>query len=261
VRKSKILARIRAGQPAKIAFMGHFLPPFIAFAADTGYDGIWLDLEHRAMEQREVQALMAFFHLYDLDCMVRPSTREKARLYRYLEDGAAGLMIPHVSDAETVRKLVTSVKFPPLGDRGIEGKGLEANYGLDLPPSGNRNIFAEHANQETFLAVQLETPQAVASINEIAAVPGLDGVFIGPADLALRMQYEKDPLPYRSTLEKVAAAAKANGIAWGALPRSTDELAEFAALGAQYWVWGTDIQFLRVGLKQASSELDEILKS
>ncbi len=100
MRNSKILAKIRAGKPARLAMMGHFIPIFVAHAANLGYDGIWLDLEHRAMDSREVQAMLAFFHLYDIDCMVRVPTREKGQLYRYLEDGATGLMIPHVSDVE-----------------------------------------------------------------------------------------------------------------------------------------------------------------
>src|SRR5688500_10925953 len=160
MRKSKILAKIRAGKAAKIAMMGHFLPPFVAFAANLGYDGIWFDLEHRAMDSREIQAMLAFFHLYDIDCMLRTPTREKGQLYRYLEDGATGLMVPHVSDVESARDLVQRVKFPPLGDRGLEGRGLETNFGLDIP--GTRDPLVEHALRETFLFLQIETPQGLA---------------------------------------------------------------------------------------------------
>ena len=97
MRNSKILAKIRAGRPARIAYLGHFLPRYVAHAAHQGYDGLWIDLEHNAMDTREVQMLLAFTHLYDIDGMVRVPTREKTRLYRYLEDGAAGLMVPHAA--------------------------------------------------------------------------------------------------------------------------------------------------------------------
>ena len=63
MRKSKVAARLREGKPVRLAMLGHFIPPYIAFAADAGFDGVWLDLEHRAMESREVQALLAFFDL------------------------------------------------------------------------------------------------------------------------------------------------------------------------------------------------------
>ena len=118
MRKSKTLARIRNGEPVRICSLGHFIPAYAQYAARAGFDCIWLDLEHRAMNDREVQALLAFFHKFDIDCMLRPSTLEKARLYRYLEDGATGLMIPHVSTSEKARLLVDACKFPPLGDRG-----------------------------------------------------------------------------------------------------------------------------------------------
>lgn len=75
-------------------------------------------------QAREVEALLAFSHLFDIDIMLRPPTLEKTRLYRYLEDGAAGLMIPHVSTAGKAKMLVDAVKFPPLGDRGLDNAGL-----------------------------------------------------------------------------------------------------------------------------------------
>lgn len=108
MRKSKILAKVRAGQPARLAMMGYFIPAFVAYAAKLGFDGIWLDMEHHNFDDREVQSILAFFHLYDIDCLVRPPTREKARLYRYLEDGATGLIIP-----------MSMMPLPPTTDCGL----------------------------------------------------------------------------------------------------------------------------------------------
>ncbi|MDX2258253.1 MAG: aldolase/citrate lyase family protein, partial [Hyphomicrobiaceae bacterium] len=175
MRKSKVRHKLREGQPALLAMLGHFLPPFVAYAAHAGYDGLWLDLEHRPMDAREVQALLAFCHHYDIDCLVRPPTREKGELYRYLEDGAAGLIMPHVADAETARSIVDKVRFPPLGDRGIAGFGFETNFGLDA------GSLTAHANEETLLIVQIETVEGVANVDAIAAVAGVDGLYIGPA--------------------------------------------------------------------------------
>lgn len=74
--------------------------------------------------------MLANFHLADIDCLLRAPTLEKTRLYRYLEDGATGLMIPHVSTAEKAKSLVESVEFPPIGDRGIDGAGLDSDFYL-----------------------------------------------------------------------------------------------------------------------------------
>ncbi len=111
MRKSKTLAKIRAGEVARFCCLGHFIPAYIRHAAHFGYDCIWLDLEHRCIDDREVQALLAFFHLFDIDCMLRAPTFEKTRLYRYLEDGATGLMIPHVSTPEKAATLADSVSL------------------------------------------------------------------------------------------------------------------------------------------------------
>ena len=122
MRNSKVLKKFRSGEFARICGMGHFLPFFIRHAAHSQYDGIWFDLEHRAMTDREVQSILALCQLHDIDCMIRPSTREPARLYRYLEDGTAGFMFPFVNKRQAARQLVRAVKFPPWGTGGSMGR-------------------------------------------------------------------------------------------------------------------------------------------
>src|SRR3990172_4415964 len=113
MRKSKVLAKIRAGKVARICATGHFIPFFPRHAAHFGYDGVWVDAEHRAFDPREVQAFLAYHQLADIDCIWRAATLEKTGLYRLLEDGASGVMIPHVSTPEKAKALVEAVKFPP----------------------------------------------------------------------------------------------------------------------------------------------------
>ena len=103
MRKSKTLAKLRDNQPVRMCCLGHVIPAFVRHAAHFGFDCIWLDLEHRMITDREVQVLLANCHLADIDCLLRAPTLEKTKLYRYLEDGATGLMIPHVSTAEKAK--------------------------------------------------------------------------------------------------------------------------------------------------------------
>ena len=156
MRRSKVLSKWRDGKFARFAAMGHVMPFYVKHAAHRGYDGIWLDLEHRAMNTREVQTILAHCHLADIDCMVRPPTTERTRLYRYLEDGAAGFMIPFVSTPEIAEDIVRCTKFPPLGNRGLDGAGLDCNYMIDADEN-----FTRDANKETFIVAQIETPEAV----------------------------------------------------------------------------------------------------
>ncbi len=259
MRKSKILARMRAGQPARTTALGHVVPAFIAFAADAGFDGIWLDMEHRTVNYPGVEMLLAMSHLYDIDIFVRPHTREKAALYRFLEDGAAGLMVPHVSTVEEVEDLVWKVKFPPVGDRGIGASNLQANYGLDIQATGQQPLV-EHALRETFLFVQIETPQGLSNVEAIAAVPGLDGLFLGPSDMSLRMQHEPEDKrrTYEEAMEIIAAACKAEGKFWGAWPRSIEDMRYEARLGGHLYQYGTENSILMSGLKHNLDELNAL---
>jgi 4-hydroxy-2-oxoheptanedioate aldolase len=231
MRKSKTLEKFRSGDVVKLAVLGHYIPAYVSHAARAGYDCIWLDLEHKAMGPRDVEALLVHFHLHDIDCMLRPPTREKARLYRYLEDGAAGLMIPHVNTPEEARLLVQAVKFPPLGDRGMDNAGLDSGYRLER----NNSHYAEDANRETFLTIQIETPEAVRNCEAMAAMEGIDALFVGPSDLGYRYKLEGDTdgSKLEEAFETVAAACKKHGKAWGAPAFGKETLQKRISQGGQ----------------------------
>jgi 2-keto-3-deoxy-L-rhamnonate aldolase RhmA len=255
MRKSKLLAKVRAGKPARICNLGHFIPHFVFHAAKAGYDCIWLDLEHRAMGEREVQALLAYFHLADIDCMLRAPTTELTRLYRYLEDGATGLMIPHVNSVEKARHIVESTQFPPEGNRGFDGAGLDADF-IHVDP----NEFVKHANRETFIVAQIETPQALEVVEEIAAVPGLDGLFVGPGDLGLRLQHAGANAPtVEEATQRVAKVAAKYGKAWGRPAGTPEQLAEFHKLGATLLTYGGEFGAIMKELADGQKEFDKIL--
>lgn len=233
--------------------LGHCVPAYFRHAAEFGYDCIWLDLEHRLINQREVQMLLANAHLADIDCMVRAPTLEKTGLYRFLEDGATGLMIPHVSTAEKAQMLADSVKFPPLGDRGLDGAGLDSGFHI-----ASADDYVEHANRETFLVVQIETPQAIANVDAIASVAGVDGLFVGPGDLSLRLKHHDNPqLTLDTAIQKVADAAQRHGKAWGIPAPTIDKVKEYRDLGAQLVAYGGDFGAMMNMLKTFGGELEQ----
>ena len=257
MRKSKVLHKWRNNKFARFAAMGHVLPFFIRYAAHYKFDGIWLDLEHRNMDEREVQHLLALGHLYDIDIMVRPPTTMRGRLYRYLEDGAAGLMIPFVNSVEIARDIVSAVKFPPIGNRGLDGAGLDCNFGIDAWKPNS--TFIQDAIDNTFIVAQIETPDAVRNSAEIAAVQGVDLIFLGPGDLQLRI--DADPtldMTIDSATATIKAAADANGIYWGRTASSIEEVARYHNMGAKMVPWGGDFALMNM-LQNASQELDSIL--
>ena len=246
MRRSKVMEKIRSGREVRIAVLGHVLPPFVAYAADSGYDCIWLDLEHHPMDQGEVRTLLTFAHLYDIDVVVRPGTLEGLRHGRYLEDGATGIAIPRVSTAAEVREMVERVKFPPLGERGIAARSpnMWARWGLDV--AGDHEVLEGHvalveeALRETFLLLQLETPEGLANLEEMAAVPGFEGFFVGPADLGLRMRYEPEGrrVSFGETLRRLNAACERNGLLWGSFAVDVAELRQVSWTGGAAAVVG-----------------------
>ncbi|MFI4874024.1 MAG: HpcH/HpaI aldolase/citrate lyase family protein [Blastopirellula sp. JB062] len=239
----------------RICSMGHFSPSYVAHAARHGYDCIWLDLEHNAMSTEEFRALIPCFHLYDIDCMVRPQTGERTSLYRYLEDGATGLLIPHVSSPQRASELVQSVKFPPIGDRGLCGANMDSDYyGHQL------DDYVDHANRETFLFVQLETPAAIDNAEAISSINGIDGVFVGPGDLGLRIRLEKSSFNVEAAIDRVAAAAAKTGKAWG-LPVTAEMIRPLRAKGAQLLAHGNDFLAMLQMLEKWSGEFDQALSS
>ena len=253
MRRSKTLARLRAGLPVRMCALGSNLPFVPRLASHFNYDCIWFDLEHRAMNDREVQAVLAFFHLFDIDCMVRAPTLEKTKLYRYLEDGAAGLMIPHVSTPEKAQMLVQAVKYPPLGDRGLDGAGRDTGFIRQGGPD-----YPEAANRETFLTVQIETLEAVENVDAIAAVPGVDVMFIGPGDLSLRLRTSGSKLTLDDAINRVAAAAAKHGKHWGMPVGSAAQLKDLVGRGARFCNWGGEFHAIMQMLERNAKEMAEI---
>jgi len=257
-RPSKVLAKIRAGQVARVCNLPNFLPFFPRMAAHFGYDAVWVDGEHRPFDVKEAQSLIAYHHLADIDCLWRPPTFEKGALYRLLEDGASGLMIPHVSTPEKAQALVQAVKFPPLGDRGLDGSGLDGDFYVNMSSS-----YPKDANRETYLVVQIETPQALENVDEIAATPGVDVLFLGPGDMSLRLNCSpsvNDP-EMKEAQKKVAAAAKKHGKAWGRPVGTAADVKTIVDLGAQLVVLGGAFLAIYDHLAQCGGQLEELLGS
>jgi 4-hydroxy-2-oxoheptanedioate aldolase len=254
MRKSRVIEKFRSGQCATFAALGHYLPFYIRHAAHCEFDGIWLDLEHRAMEVREVQSLLSMCHQFDIDCMVRAPTLERTMLYRYFEDGASGLLMPLIDSPDEAKHIARSVKFPPIGNRGLDGAGLDSDY--QLASEG----FVEDANRETFIIVQIETLNALKNAEAIAAIEGIDGLFVGPGDLGLRLGLKDDAPNLEAAIQTIATAAQNCGKIWGIAGGNHTQWKEWRANGAQLLI-GTGDFTLRDTLEKASTSLNNALQN
>lgn len=208
-----------------------------AHAAKAGFDAIWLDTEHNTWDRREIQRLITLHHLANIDCIVRTGSRNSTELYHLLEDGATGLMIPLVNSPEDAALLASAVKFPPLGQRGLDGAGIDNDFYLQ----GTKE-YPCTANAETFLILQIESQEALNNIDAIAGTKGVDGLFIGPGDLALRLDcpLDWDNAKMTAAEDAVAAAAAKHGIAWGRPAGNAEQIARVANKGGRLIAHGSD---------------------
>jgi len=248
VTPSRVLKLLRNGELVRVAGVSRVTDPWIAEVIGAfGYDVIWLDLEHRDFGIETIDGMSRACRLAGIDLMVRIEKSGYHSPMQALEYGANGLMIPHIRSAEEARQWVEWCRFPPLGKRGLDGAGADSRYGLDpiLP-------YLEHANKETFLAFQIEDKEAVDQIEEIAAVPGYDMLFVGPGDLSLSygvpMQFDH-PL-ITEAMKKVNDACKRNGKWWATTSGSAAAAQRVVDMGASMFTAGGDHGALVDGFSQ-----------
>ena len=162
-------------------------------------------------------------------------------------------MIPLVNTPEKAKMLVDAVKFPPLGDRGRDGAGLDSDFILE----GGED-YTDEANRETFLVVQIETLEAIENVEAIAAVEGVDGLFVGPGDLGLRIKYSDTDMTVDKAMTIVGAAAKKHGKAWGCPAANAERVKELHDMGAQLIAFGGDFMAIMNVLRDCSATLEEV---
>lgn len=146
--------------------------------AVSGFDFVLIDCEHGPADLIPLRQHIAAARLHGVDVLVRIGAHEPALALRVLDQGAVGIVAPHVDDADTARALVDAVHYPPLGQRGFATYSRAGQFGL-VDPAAHRERFAA----ETLVFGMIESPAGVAAAAEVLAVPGLDGTMIGTADL------------------------------------------------------------------------------
>ncbi|MFH0965299.1 MAG: aldolase/citrate lyase family protein [Planctomycetota bacterium] len=239
-RKSRVLERLRRGQAA----VG---PPFAMFAmarvaeviGRCGYDLLWVDMEHRPLDWPLVYDIGIGARASDVDMIIRVVKTGYDAPMKALEAGAHGVMIPHCMSAEEAQRWARWAKYPPLGNRGFDMTGPDADFGAI-----DKYEYITSVNAETFLCVQIEDPCAVDCVDQIAAVQGVDLLFIGPADLSITygIPFQWEHKLIQDAIERTAAAAKKHGKYWG-IPFINPELAKRNyARGARLFFTGYDEQ-------------------
>lgn len=257
MRTSKVLARLRADKPVLMASMSLGVNTIgTELAGRLGYHAVWLDMEHRSFTWRDMESLIMAARLGETDAVVRIRKQEGyATFMRPLQEGAAGLMIPHVRSAKEATQCVEFAKYPPVGRRGLETVMRDAAMGL-----ADVGEYIKHANKETFLVLQIEDVEAVEAADEIIAVPGFDVVFVGPADLANgygvagQMRHPK----VMAAITKIAELCARHGKWWGLPVPNMEDAKEMVALGGRFFNFVSDYGSIRSELQRVRNDFNQI---
>ncbi len=178
----------------------------------AGLDFVILDPEHCVLDPQTMAECVTAADAAGLDALVRIHSVTREAVLHPLDLGAKGLIVPAVETVEEVERLVRFAKFPPVGGRGF-CPTRDGRWGYDEASLAGAGTYMDRANRQTLLIPQCETAGCLAHIEEIAAMEGVDGIFVGPLDLsiALGCPMELDAPRMRAALERVVAACKATG--------------------------------------------------
>ena len=218
----------------------------------AGFDWVLIDLEHGAGNEKDVLSQLQALERFDTAAIVRVESAAKQRIHRVLDQGAEGIMCPHVNNAEEARMVVDGLRYPPYGSRGVAKMVRASGFGK------NFTEYYTTANDEIVGIVQIETPEALDCLDEIAAIDGVDVLFIGPADLTMSLgifgQFDH-PLFTDAVKNTVAAAQKAGKTA-GILLSNPDDYNRFYQMGLRVIACGADATFVADGSRTMAGKLN-----
>lgn len=217
----------------------------------AGYDWALIDLEHGAGTEADVLHQLQALEHTPAAAIIRVESHERQRAHRVLDLGAEGIMFPRVSGPEDAQKAISTLRYQPDGARGAAMLVRAARFG--------REFEAYHAGAKDNLVgiVQVETEEVLESLDTIAAIDGVDVLFVGPLDLSIALGTfgQADHPRFREALDATAKAAKKAGIAAGVLLRSTEEFRKYHELGFRFIACGSDSGFVNNGAHKTLKEL------
>jgi len=239
MRISSRLAKLVAERKPALGFWMNLGDPAIAqIAAIQGYDWVMLDTEHNPLTETQVQAMIYALGQYEVTPVIRVRANREEHVKWVLDAGAGGIIIPAVRDAADARLAVSISKYAPLGRRGF---GPNRASGFWSNPN-----YTAAANHEIMLICQIEVASALAEVEEICRIPGIDAIWIGPGDLAQSLGHLGNPAhpDVRAATDKIVETANRCHKPWGVPAATVDEYRRWVARGGLLMTLGSDTRIL-----------------
>lgn len=213
-------------------------PVIAELAAACGFDWVLLDLEHGCESEAAIPNQLRALRGSSTQAIVRVGAPHPDLIARILDWGAHGIMVPHVNTAEEAEAIVQAAHYSPRGHRGFSRTVRTYDYGLN-PPTDD--------TPAPIILAQIETVQGVEQADAIAAVEGINALFVGPADLGHDIKAQKSPLIYDDCLQTVTEAASRHGKESGILVRQSADIEKMRTLGFTWLAIDSDLSLLREG--------------
>ncbi len=246
LRPSRILQKARSGGRATVLKLNLIEPRVVELAGLAGADAVWLCNEHVPNDWLNLEHQIRAAKLHDMDTIVRVSKGPYSDYVKPFECDATGIMVPHIASAEEARAIVEMVRCHPLGRRAMDGGNMDGLF-CQIPLAD----YARHMNTERFIILQIESPEALEKVDEIAAVPGYDALLFGAGDFSHRIGKlgQATPPEVVAARKRVAAAALKNGklVAVASLYGQPDQIVEE---GTTIFTLGADVLELGAGFNK-----------
>jgi 4-hydroxy-2-oxoheptanedioate aldolase len=218
--------------------------------ADSGLDWLLIDAEHSANGLESLLAQLQAVHGYPVSALVRPPAADPVTIKQYLDLGIQNLLVPMVDTPEQAADVVSAVSYPPAGIRGVGSALARASR-------WNRVDDYLHLARETLAVyVQIESADAVANVEAIVATPGIDGIFVGPSDLAASMGVlgQQDHPDVVAAVEHCLVAANTAGVKVGLNAFAPALARRYLEIGADFILVGADVQLLARGSERFAAD-------
>lgn len=225
-----------------------------AIAGLAGYDWALIDLEHGSGDLHGLPHQLASLQPSRTAAIVRVPAIDAVVFKQVLDLGPAGLMVPNVETVAQAETAIRCIRIPPLGQRGVATSTRSVDYGFQY------ERYLQEANEHLLTVVQIESRAGLANADAIAAVDGVDVLFVGPTDLGTDLGMPGDPADagFRAALERVAAAAQRRGKLAGALVRNKVQAGQYHALGYRFLALGSDRGMVVQGMKDNAAFFAEL---
>lgn len=256
MRENRMKRMLKEGRPV-VGYSLSIVDPFVAEAVGRfNFDFVLIDTQHSPISNDRLQELLIALYPTESSIVARAAWNDPVRLNHLLDMGVEGVVVPWVNTAQQARAAVDAIKYPPMGHRSWGPRRAGTLYG------GDAEQYAAQANDNTLFLPQIETFQAVENLDSILSVEGVDGIMIGPNDLAFSMGFVQDRWnpKVEATVQRVLEGCKAHGKAFGMFTPSLEDAKLWIRRGGLIAMGPRDMGLLAEGAARAKREIEALKK-